>query len=174
MNEIFGENVLMTHILYLAKGNGDVLYHLPEKQFVPDENHVKWSIFSSTCNCGQMVQKFPGILVKARKREYLQRYYLFSPKHSTKMNRSINFKISKEIPKIPFKWSVLKYRQLFLNQNSPSLINYEQAVQLQTRSFVKINLELKWKRRKSQWKLDEGLAHSITKILTQARERLHD
>lgn len=53
LNEIFGENVLMTHILYLAKGNGDVLYHLPEKQFVPDENHVKWSIFSSTCNCGQ-------------------------------------------------------------------------------------------------------------------------
>ena len=54
LNESFGENVLMTHILYLAKGNGDVLYHLPEKQFVPDENdHVKWSIFSSTCNCGQ-------------------------------------------------------------------------------------------------------------------------
>lgn len=94
LNEIFGENVLMTHILYLAKGNGDVLYHSPEKRFVPYENHVKWSIFSSTCNCGQMVQTFPGILVKARKREYLKRYYLSSRKHSTKMNRSINFKTS--------------------------------------------------------------------------------
>jgi len=95
---------MVPHILYLAKGNGDVLYHLPEKQFVPDENHVKWSFFSSTCNCGQMVQKFPGNLVKARKREYLQRYYLFSQKHSTEMNHSINFKISMELPKIPFKW----------------------------------------------------------------------
>ena len=31
-----------------------------------------------TGKCEQMVQKFPGIPVKARKREYLERYYLFS------------------------------------------------------------------------------------------------
>jgi len=58
---------MVPHILYLAKGNGDVLYHLPEKQFVPDENHVKWSFFSSTCNCGQMVQKFQEIWSKREK-----------------------------------------------------------------------------------------------------------
>ena len=63
---------LVLHVLYLEKENGNVLYHLPV------EKQMKRSIFSGTCNCGQMVQKFPGIPVKARKREYLERYYLFS------------------------------------------------------------------------------------------------
>ena len=38
---------------------------------------MKRSIFSGSCNCGQVVQKFPGIPVKARKRKCLERYYLF-------------------------------------------------------------------------------------------------
>ena len=43
-----------------------------------------------TGKCGrQMLQKFPGIPVKARRREYLKRYYLFLWKHSTGMNSSI-------------------------------------------------------------------------------------
>ena len=75
LNEIFGENVSTngTACSYLKKENGNVLYHLPEKR-VPVEKQMKRSIFSGTCNCGQMVQKFPGIQVKARKREYLERY----------------------------------------------------------------------------------------------------
>ena len=81
MNEIFGENVstkiMVLHVLYFEKENGNVPYHLPEKRVVPVEKQIKRSIFSGTCNCGQMVQKFPGIPVKARKREYLERYYLF-------------------------------------------------------------------------------------------------
>ena len=57
-----------------------MLYHLLKKRVVPVEKQMKRSTFSGTCNCGQMVQKFPGIPVKARKREYmyLERYYLFS------------------------------------------------------------------------------------------------
>ena len=69
---------MVLHVLYLEKGNGSVLYHFSEKQVVPVEKQMNRSIFSGTCNCGQMVQKFPGIPVKARKREYLERYYLFS------------------------------------------------------------------------------------------------
>ena len=69
---------MVLHGLYLEKENGNVLYHLPEKRVVPVEKQMKRSLFSGTCNCGQMVQKFPGIPVKARKREYLERYYLFS------------------------------------------------------------------------------------------------
>ena len=42
------------------------------------------------CKSGQMVQTFSGIPVKARKRKYLERYYLtFFRKLSTGMNRSI-------------------------------------------------------------------------------------
>ena len=93
---------MVSHILYLEKGNGDVLYHLPEKWFVPDENQIKWSIFSGTCDCGQMIQKFPGILVKARRREYLERYYPFSENIPPRW--TVPFKISMELPKIPFKW----------------------------------------------------------------------
>ena len=80
LNEIFGENVSIngTARSVLRKENGNVPYHLPEKRVVPVEKQMKRSIFSGTCNCGQMVQKFPGIPVKARKRECLERYYLFS------------------------------------------------------------------------------------------------
>ena len=42
-----------------------------------------------TGKCGQMLQKFPGISVKARRRQCLKRYYLFLRKHSTGINRSI-------------------------------------------------------------------------------------
>ena len=56
------------HVLYLERENGNVPYHLPEKRVVPIEKQMKQYIFSGTCNCGQMVQKFPGIPVKARKR----------------------------------------------------------------------------------------------------------
>ena len=69
---------MVLHVLYLEKENGNVLYHLPEKRVVPVEKQVKRSIFCRTRKCGQMVQKFAGIPVKARKREYLERYYLFS------------------------------------------------------------------------------------------------
>ena len=57
---------MVLHILNLEKENGNVLYHLPEKRVVPVEKQMKGSIFSGTCNCGQMVQKFPGIPLKAR------------------------------------------------------------------------------------------------------------
>ena len=67
-----------------------MLYHLSEKRVVPVEKQMKRSIFSGTCNCGEMVQKFPGIPVKARKREYLARRVLpFFRKHSTGVNRTI-------------------------------------------------------------------------------------
>ena len=85
---MFGQMVL--HVLYLEKGNGNVLYHLSEKRVVPVEKQMKRSISSGTCNCGQMVQKFPGILVKERKRECLERLLPFFRKHSTGMNRSIS------------------------------------------------------------------------------------
>ena len=62
---------MVLHVLYLEKENGNVLYHLPEKRVVPVERQMKRSIFSGTCN-------FPGIPVKVRKREYLERYNLFS------------------------------------------------------------------------------------------------
>ena len=51
MNEIFGENVSIN-------GNGNVPYHLPEKRVVPVEKQMKRSIFSGTCNCGQIVDKW--------------------------------------------------------------------------------------------------------------------
>ena len=92
LNEIFGENVSTNGTassVLLEKENGDVLYHLPEKWVVPVEKQMTRSIFSGTCNFGQMVQKFPGIPVKARKREFLERYLPFFRKHSTEMNRSI-------------------------------------------------------------------------------------
>ena len=44
---------------------------------------------SGTCKCGQTVQQFPGIPVKARKRKFLQRSYLLGQKLSTGRNRSI-------------------------------------------------------------------------------------
>ena len=69
---------MVLHVLYLKKDSGSVLYHLPEKRIVPVEKQMKRSIFSGTCNCGQMVPKFPGIPIKARKREYLEKCYLFS------------------------------------------------------------------------------------------------
>ena len=59
---------MVLHVLYLERENGNVLYHLPEKRVVPIEKQIKRYIFSGTCNCGQMVQKFPSIPVKARKR----------------------------------------------------------------------------------------------------------
>ena len=68
---------MVLHVLYLENENGNVPYRLPEKRVVPVEKQMKRSIFSGACNCGQMVQKFPGIPVKTRKREYLARYYLF-------------------------------------------------------------------------------------------------
>ena len=62
---------MVLHVLYLEKENGNVLYHLPEKRVVPVERQMKRSIFFGTCN-------FQGIPVKVRKREYLERYKLFS------------------------------------------------------------------------------------------------
>ena len=64
---------MVLHALYLEKENGNVPYHLPEKRVVLVEKQTRRSIFSGNCNCGQMVQKFPGIPVKASKREYLER-----------------------------------------------------------------------------------------------------
>ena len=93
---------MVLHGLYLEKENGNVLYHLPEKRVVPVEKQMKRSLFSGTCNCGQMVQKFPGIPVKARKREYLERYYLFS--ENIPLRWTVPFEFSPELPKIPFKW----------------------------------------------------------------------
>ena len=69
---------MVLHVLHLEEENGNVLHHLPEKRVVPVKKQMEQSIFSGTSNCGQMVQKFSGIPVKARKREYLERYYLFS------------------------------------------------------------------------------------------------
>ena len=52
---------MVLHVLYLEKGNGNVLYHLSEKRVVPVEKQMKRSIFSGTCNCGQTVQpEFPA------------------------------------------------------------------------------------------------------------------
>ena len=69
---------MVLNVLYVENENGNVLYHFPEKRVAPVEKQMKRCIFSGTCNFGQMVQNFPGIPVKARKREYLERYYLFS------------------------------------------------------------------------------------------------
>ena len=93
---------MVLHVLYLEKENGNVLYHLPEKRVVPVEKQMKRSIFCGTCNFGQMVQKFPWILVKARRREYLERYYLFS--ENIPPGWTIPFEFFPELPKIPFKW----------------------------------------------------------------------
>ena len=54
---------MVLHVLYLEKGNGNVPYHLPEKRVVQVEKQMKRSIFSGTCNCGQMAQKFLGIIL---------------------------------------------------------------------------------------------------------------
>ena len=59
---------IVLRVLYLERENGNAPYHLPEKRVVSIEKQMKRYIFSGTCNCGQMVQKFPGIPVKARKR----------------------------------------------------------------------------------------------------------
>ena len=82
LNEIFGENVSTdgTARSVLRKRKWECAVSFLRKRVVPIEKQMKQSIFSGTCNCGQMVQKFPGIPVKARKREYLERYYLFSEK----------------------------------------------------------------------------------------------
>ena len=69
---------MVLHVLHLEKENGNVLYHLPEKRVVPVEKQMKRSIFSGTCNCGQMVQKFPGIPVKTRKGNTSKGLTLFS------------------------------------------------------------------------------------------------
>ena len=61
---------MVLHVLYLEKENKNVPYHLPEKRVAPVEKQMKRSILSGTFNCGQMVQKFPGILVKTRKRNF--------------------------------------------------------------------------------------------------------
>ena len=58
---------MVLHVLYLEKENGNVLYHLQEKRVVPVVKQMKRSIFSGTWNCGQMVQKFPGIRSKREK-----------------------------------------------------------------------------------------------------------
>ena len=80
MNEIFGENVSTngTARSVLRKRKWECASSFAEKRVVPVEKQMKQSIFSGTSNCGQMVKKFPGIPVKARKREYLERYYPFS------------------------------------------------------------------------------------------------
>ena len=49
---------MVLHVLYLEKENGNVPYHLPEKRVVPVEKQMKRSIFSGTCNCGQIVDKW--------------------------------------------------------------------------------------------------------------------
>ena len=59
---------MVLRVLYLERENGNAPYHLPEKRVVSIEKQMKRYIFSGTCNCGQMVQKFPGIPVKAGKR----------------------------------------------------------------------------------------------------------
>ena len=80
---------MVLHDLYLEKEMGmcciicqkNELFRLENKPVVPVVSGWKTNetvIFSGTCNCGQTVQKFPGIPVKARKKEYLERYYLFS------------------------------------------------------------------------------------------------
>ena len=71
---------MVLYVLYLEKESGNVLYHLPEKRVVPVEKQMKPSIFSGTWNCGQMVQKCPGIPVKARKRGIPRKVLPFFPK----------------------------------------------------------------------------------------------
>ena len=74
---------LVLHVLYLEKENGNVLYHLPEKRVVPVEKQMKRSIFSGTCNCGQVYRNFRAFRSKREK------VLPFFRKHSTEMNRSI-------------------------------------------------------------------------------------
>ena len=90
MIEIFGENVLTdsTASSVLRKRKWECAVSFATKTVVPVEKQIKRSIFSGTCNCGQMVQKFPEIPVKVSKREYLERYYRA-------------FSIYQEIPEIP-------------------------------------------------------------------------
>ena len=80
MNEIFGENVSTDGTAHsvLRKRKWECAVSFARKMVVRIEKQMKQSIFSGTCSCGQMVQKFPRIPVKARKREYLEWYYLFS------------------------------------------------------------------------------------------------
>ena len=49
---------MVLHVLYLEKENGNVPYHLPEIRVVLVEKQMKRSIFSGTCNSGQMVLPF--------------------------------------------------------------------------------------------------------------------
>ena len=80
---------MVLHVLHLERENGNVLYHLPEKRVVPIEKQMKRSIFSGTCNCGQMVQKFSGHSVQSEKKGIPRKVLPFFRKHSTGMNRSI-------------------------------------------------------------------------------------
>ena len=73
---------MLLHVLYLEKENGNVLHHLPEKLLVPVEKQMKRSIFSGTCNFGQMVQQFPIFLVKARSAYHLNGIFGNSGEHS--------------------------------------------------------------------------------------------
>ena len=59
---------MLLHVLYLEKENGNVPYHLPEKWVVPVEKQMKQSIFSGTCNCGQMYRNFRAFRSKREKR----------------------------------------------------------------------------------------------------------
>jgi len=83
-------------VLFLEKGKGNVVYHLPEKRVVPVEKQMNRSIFFGTGNCGQMELKFPG-----RKREYFERY-LFT--ENIPPGLTVLFEFSPELPKILFKW----------------------------------------------------------------------
>lgn len=83
---VFRQMVL--RVLFLEKGKGNVVYHLPEKRVVPVEKQMKRSIFFGTGNCGQMERKFPGIPVKSEKKGILRKVSFFR-KYSTGINRSI-------------------------------------------------------------------------------------
>ena len=71
LNEVFGENVWIdgTARSVLRKRKRECAVSFVRKTGCTLDKQMKRSIFSGTCNCGQMVQKFPGILVKARKRD---------------------------------------------------------------------------------------------------------
>ena len=76
---------MVLHVLYFEKENWSVLYHLPEKRVVPVEKQMKRSIFSGTCDCGQI----SGHSGKSEKKGIPRKVLHFSRKHSTGMNRSI-------------------------------------------------------------------------------------
>ena len=64
MNEIFGENVstdgTARSVLRKRKWECDVSF--ARKTVVLIEKQMKQSIFSRTCSCGQLAQKFPAVL----------------------------------------------------------------------------------------------------------------